>query len=308
MTDFTGSSGEVSSFNFLKNELKNEPGKALKAKATTEAPETRVSKKGKTWQRLRLLLYVASMDLVSTIRKEGSRGGQTEFKWSDVKDSSRRENYLGHSLMAPVGRWQQGRDLSWYTKGEDSDAAKKAREEEIRKVKEAEQEAIARALGLPVSVPSKSSNANLEPLGGKDVERAVLEGADDHEDVDRVKGVGFGGFTGKTPVGEVIEKLEPIGDVSSNYKQTAKTNADSRPRKVGEKTTAQIDMKGKDIVLGPERPLGGNAQLRVHAAEIGKHEIVKAIADGADPPMAPNIIETIKDMNVTTEDKNTTQI
>lgn len=77
---------------------------------------------------------------------------------------------------------------------------------------------------------------------------------------------------------------------------------------VGEKTTAQIDMKGKDIVLGPERPLGGNAQLRVHAAEIGKHEIVKAIADGADPPMAPNIIETIKDMNVTTEDKNTTQI
>ncbi|EGD93361.1 hypothetical protein TESG_00907 [Trichophyton tonsurans CBS 112818] len=170
------------------------------------------------------------MDLVSTIRKEGSRGGQTEFKWSDVKDSSRRENYLGHSLMAPVGRWQQGRDLSWYTKGEDSDAAKKAREEEIRRVKEAEQEAIARALGLPVSVPSKSSNANLEPLGGKDVERAVLEGVDDHEDVDRVKGVGFGGFTGKTPVGEVIEKLEPIGDVSSNHRQTAKTNADSRPR------------------------------------------------------------------------------
>ncbi|EFE33636.1 uncharacterized protein ARB_07581 [Trichophyton benhamiae CBS 112371] len=269
------------------------------------------------------------MDLVSTIRKEGSRGGQTEFKWSDVKDSSRRENYLGHSLMAPVGRWQQGRDLSWYTKGEDSDAAKKAREEEIRKVKEAEQEAIARALGLPVSVPSKSSNANLEPLGGKEVERAVLEGADDHEDVDRVKGVGFGGFIGKTLAGEGIEKLEPIGDVSSNYSQTAKTNADNRPRKerntaeetveimqgtieVGEKITAQIDMKEKDIVHvlgpGPERPLGGNARFHVHAAEIGKHEIVEAIADGADHPMTPDIIETINDMNVTTEDDNTTQI
>ncbi|OAL75488.1 hypothetical protein A7D00_1087 [Trichophyton violaceum] len=250
------------------------------------------------------------MDLVSTIRKEGSRGGQTEFKWSDVKDSSRRENYLGHSLMAPVGRWQQGRDLSWYTKGEDSDAAKKAREEEIRKVKEAEQEAIARALGLPISVPSKSSNANLEPLGGKEVERAVLEGADDHEDVDRVKGVGFGGFTGKTPAGEGIEKLEPIGDVSSNYSQTTKTNADNRPRKVGEKTIAQIDMKEKDIVhvLGPERPLGGNAQLHVHAAEIGNHEIVEPIADGADHPVTPDVIETIKDMNVTTEDDNTAQI
>ncbi|EFQ97265.1 hypothetical protein MGYG_00306 [Nannizzia gypsea CBS 118893] len=170
------------------------------------------------------------MDLVSTIRKEGSRGGQTEFKWSDVKDSSRRENYLGHSLMAPVGRWQQGRDLSWYAKGEDPDAAKRAREEEIRKIKEAEQEAIARALGLPVSVPSKSSNANMEPLGGKEVERAILQGADDHEGVDRVKGVGFGGYTGKTPAGEGVEKLEPIGDVSNNYSQSTRTNADSRPR------------------------------------------------------------------------------
>ncbi|OAL62809.1 hypothetical protein A7C99_5193 [Trichophyton rubrum] len=254
------------------------------------------------------------MDLVSTIRKEGSRGGQTEFKWSDVKDSSRRENYLGHSLMAPVGRWQQGRDLSWYTKGEDSDAAKKAREEEIRKVKEAEQEAIARALGLPISVPSKSSNANLEPLGGKEVERAVLEGADDHEDVDRVKGVGFGGFTGKTPAGEGIEKLEPIGDVSSNYKERNTTEETIEivqgTIEVGEKTIARIDMKEKDIVhvLGPERPLGGNAQLHVHAAEIGNHEIVEPIADGADHPVTPDIIETIKDMNVTTEDDNTAQI
>lgn len=79
---------------------------------------------------------------------------------------------------------------------------------------------------------------------------------------------------------------------------------------VGEKTIARIDMKEKDIVhvLGPERPLGGNAQLHVHAAEIGNHEIVEPIADGADHPVTPDIIETIKDMNVTTEDDNTAQI
>lgn len=40
------------------------------------------------------------MDLVQTIRKEGSRGGRDAFKWEDVKSSSHRENYLGHSVMA----------------------------------------------------------------------------------------------------------------------------------------------------------------------------------------------------------------
>ncbi|PGH09955.1 hypothetical protein AJ79_05571 [Helicocarpus griseus UAMH5409] len=143
------------------------------------------------------------MDLVASIRKEGSRGGRDSFKWSDVKESTHRENYLGHSLMAPVGRWQQNRDLSWYAKadreGESTEDAaarrQKEREEEIKRIKEAEQEALARALGLPVAPKSASSNANLMPLGGKEVERAVKE-AGEGEKEDEAKGVGFGGFRG----------------------------------------------------------------------------------------------------------------
>ncbi|KAI8338380.1 kinase phosphorylation protein-domain-containing protein [Chlamydoabsidia padenii] len=39
----------------------------------------------------------------------GTRGGRDQFSWEDVKTDKDRENYLGNSLMAPVGRWQKGK-------------------------------------------------------------------------------------------------------------------------------------------------------------------------------------------------------
>ena len=37
-------------------------------------------------------------------RTGGTRGGQNQFNWDDVKSDKERENYLGHSLQAPIGR------------------------------------------------------------------------------------------------------------------------------------------------------------------------------------------------------------
>ncbi|KAL8919670.1 MAG: hypothetical protein Q9172_004859 [Xanthocarpia lactea] len=130
------------------------------------------------------------MDLVAGVRKEGSRGGRDAFKWEDVKDDQHRENYLGHSLMAPVGRWQKNKDLSWYAKGDDSQAATdaaKARAEEIRRIKEAEQDALSEALGYPVQPRLRDSQL----AGQKEVEKALKETAEGDEGG---KGVGFGNY------------------------------------------------------------------------------------------------------------------
>ncbi|EED85113.1 predicted protein [Postia placenta Mad-698-R] len=87
----------------------------------------------------------------------GTRGGQAEFKWSDVSQDKDRENYLGHSINAPTGRWQKNKDIHWYNR--DLPQTQAERDEEIRKVKEAEAEALAAALGFATATKPGAPSA-----------------------------------------------------------------------------------------------------------------------------------------------------
>lgn len=119
----------------------------------------------------------------------GSRGGADQFNWDDVKDDKYRENYLGHSLRAPVGRWQKGKDLTWYAKEpkQGASAAATSRQNELAATKKAEEEAMLSALGF--SVPAKPTH---QPLSREEVSEALRrsDSKRDEFETDRVSGVG----------------------------------------------------------------------------------------------------------------------
>ncbi|KAI8822951.1 kinase phosphorylation protein-domain-containing protein [Fimicolochytrium jonesii] len=130
--------------------------------------------------------------------RAGNRGGQGLFKWEDVKDDKYRENYLGHSLNAPVGRWQKNKDLTWYAKEEgdvnpaNSDEALAA---ELAEIKRNETEALAEALGYSSGAkrrdPNAVSRSEIKRLVKMDIEDDDVEREVPRPPEEEVLGLGF---------------------------------------------------------------------------------------------------------------------
>ncbi|KAI9711274.1 MAG: hypothetical protein M1820_002261 [Bogoriella megaspora] len=191
------------------------------------------------------------MDLLQTVRKEGSRGGRAEFKWEDVKNSSHRENYLGHSLMAPVGRWQAGKDLSWYSKSSDDPealSAEERRKEEMMRIKEAEEDAMNAALGITVA----RKNPNLTTLGERasdsDAKRAQDMSIDQDDPAEQraIKdGLGSGRIRGVGP-----EENAGGGNRRKYLKAAAEAPEEDRRKHRNSDRRDRRDAPGQGIVTG----------------------------------------------------------
>lgn len=136
----------------------------------------------------------------------GVRGGQDQFDWEDVKADKYRESYLGHSVKAPVGRWQKGKDLHWYTKsGKGSSTVSKQQEKDAIKKMEAEALAIALGKGSGKKVATGVTKQELAEVCRKgQVER-------DSMDIERVEGMGFGSSRARLMDGLSVPVKETLG-------------------------------------------------------------------------------------------------
>ncbi|GIY91734.1 multiple myeloma tumor-associated protein 2 homolog [Caerostris extrusa] len=174
----------------------------------------------------------------------GVRGGADQFTWESVKTDKHRENYLGHSVKAPVGRWQKGKDLSWYAKERnDTEDSKQIEKSELAAIKRAEEEAMLIALGHNIVKKEAPS------LSKEDIKEALKRnvGNKDELNIERIDGVGAksGRAALLTGVDRNISKSKSEGVSFEVHQVKVAEDKNSKEKHVSNKSISKSKKKSK---------------------------------------------------------------
>lgn len=179
-----------------------------------------------------------------------------DISWLWCLTNNSLQNYLGHSINAPTGRWQKNKDVHWYNR--DKEQAEADRLEEIRKIKEAEAEALAAALFVSYhyfhsfindkfcrgfAPTTKSANgltgSSAAPLGTSS--RQVKLTADDTQDAEKEEKKRKKQEKKEAKEAKKLKKeakrAERHGSAGEGHKRHSRSRSPRRPRKDGDNDT-----------------------------------------------------------------------
>ncbi|XP_016307157.1 multiple myeloma tumor-associated protein 2-like [Sinocyclocheilus anshuiensis] len=132
--------------------------------------------------------------------------------------------------MGPVGRWQKGKDLSWYAKDKKSGASL-SKEQEMAVVREAEHEVMLATLGHK-TIKRQPTGLTKEDLA--DVCRTEGE-ADERDTVDRASGLGSSSTTKLIDCKKPVRRLRKPTDLIKKIKDLTERRRVKKKRKARRK-------------------------------------------------------------------------
>ncbi|RNA20014.1 multiple myeloma tumor-associated 2 -like protein [Brachionus plicatilis] len=181
----------------------------------------------------------------------GVRGGRDQFTWESVKTDKDRECYLGHSLMAPVGRWQEGKDIMWYSKENQKDAKEKAERTEFLQAKELEEQALMAALGYRIVKKEKKEDEN-RTLRNYDEQKEDKESFKKYNEKSIAKGPQSFEFEDKNELDKMLVRLldkfgrDAVFEALGGSKDKKKKKEKKKSKKKSHHSTSESDTESDD--------------------------------------------------------------